>query len=80
MSTRTNDLDTPTAARAYRDFATLAGQFAVLGYVLIKGDPAVDGQALYYAMRLGCITQPLDDLEAVREYLAGLAGATHATT
>lgn len=70
----TNDLDTPTTDRERKAFATLAAQFALLGYVLIKGDPAIDGQALYYAMRLGAL-QPLATLEAAAHYLAALVGA-----
>lgn len=69
-----NDLDTPTADRERKAFATLAAQFALLGYVLIKGDPAIDGQALYYAMRLGTV-QPLETLEAAALYMAALVGA-----
>ena len=72
--TTANDLDTPTADRERKGFATLAAQFALLGYVLIKGDPAIDGQALYYAMRLGTV-QPLDTLEAAALYVAALVGA-----
>lgn len=70
----TNDLDTPTADRERKGFATLAAQFALLGYVLIKGDPAIDGQALYYTMRLGTV-QPLETLEAAALYMAALIGA-----
>jgi hypothetical protein len=36
-----NDLDTPTAQRGYKAYATLAAQLAMLGYSLIKTDPAV---------------------------------------
>ncbi|MDR7149238.1 hypothetical protein J2W49_001187 [Hydrogenophaga palleronii] len=70
---QTNDLETPTAEREGKAFATLAAQFALLGYVLIKGDPAIDGQALYYAMRLGTV-QPLATLEAATMFLAGVLG------
>ena len=69
-----NDLDTPTAQREYKAYATLAAQLAMLGYALVKVDPAVCGQALYYAMRLG-LAKPLPDLDAVRDYLAALMGA-----
>lgn len=69
-----NDLDTPTADREHKAFATMAAQFALLGYVLIKGDPAIDGQALYYTMRLGTV-QPLETLEAATLYMAALVGA-----
>jgi hypothetical protein len=69
-----NDLDTPTAQREYKAYATLAAQLAMLGYSLVKADPAVCGQALYYAMRLGLAKQ-LPNLDAVRDYLAVLMGA-----
>ena len=70
----TNDLDTPTAQREYKAYATLAAQLAMLGYSLIKADPAVCGQVLYYAMRMG-LAKPLPDLDAVRDYLAALMEA-----
>lgn len=69
-----NDLDTPTAQREYKAYATLAAQLAMLGYALVKVDPAVCGQVLYYAMRLG-LAKPLANLDAVRDYLAMLMGA-----
>lgn len=69
-----NDLDTPTPERERKAVATLSAQFALLGYMLIKGDPDIDGQALYYAMRLGTL-QPLENLEAAVLYLSALAGA-----
>jgi hypothetical protein len=72
--TSTNDLDMPTAQREYKAYATLAAQLAMLGYSLIKTDPAVCGQALYYAMRLG-LAKPLPNLDAVRDYLTALTGA-----
>jgi hypothetical protein len=70
----TNDLDTPTTQREHKAYATLAAQLAMLGYSLIKTDPAVCGQTLYYAMRLG-LAKPLPNLDAVRDYLAALMGA-----
>lgn len=69
-----NDLDMATGQRASGAFFTLAAQFALLGYALIKGDSAIDGQALYYAMRMGAV-QPLEDLEAAALYLGALMGA-----
>jgi RecB family exonuclease len=69
-----NDLDTPTAQREYKAYATLAAQLAMLGYSLVKADPAVCGQVLYYVMRSG-LAKPLPDLDAVRDYLAALMGA-----
>ena len=70
----TNDLDTPTTDRERKGFATLAAQFALEGYVLIKGDPAMDGQAVYYAMRLEAVQQ-LATLDAAAHYVAALVGA-----
>jgi hypothetical protein len=72
--TQQNDLDTPTTQREYKAYATLAAQLAMLGYSLVKTDPAVCGQVLYYAMRLG-LAKPLPNLDAVRDYLAALLGA-----
>lgn len=66
-----NDLDTATAQRKYKLFTTLAAQFAMQGHGLIKGDPAIDGQAPYYATHWGMV-QPLADLDAARDYLAKL--------
>lgn len=75
-----NDLDTPTGQRACKAYATLAAQYAMLGYRLIKGDPAIAGQAPYYVTRWDAIAKPLADLDAARDYLAKLtrgAGAGH---
>jgi hypothetical protein len=69
-----NDLDTPTAQREYKAFATLAAQYAMHGYGLIKGDPAIAGQAAYYVTRWGALLQPLADLDAARAYLAHVEG------
>lgn len=68
MSTR-NDLDTATAEREYKAFATMAASFAMAGHGLIKSDPAIDGQAPYYATRWGRVAQPLADLDAAGVYL-----------
>lgn len=70
----TNDLDTATAQRERKAFATLAAHFALLGYALIKGDPAIDGQAPYFAARWGMGAQPLASLEAADAYLVELLG------
>ena len=70
-----NDLDTATGQRAFKDFAILAAQFALLGVGLIKADSPIDGQALYYAMHWGHGAKPLADFEAARAYLGGLLGA-----
>ena len=75
-----NDLDTPTGARKYKAFNTLAAQYAIRGYGLIKGDPAIDGQAPYYATRLGAMVRPMADLDAADDYLRELmqaGGAGH---
>jgi hypothetical protein len=72
--TAANDLDTATADRERKAFATLAAQFALQGYALIKGDPAIDGQAPYFAARWGMGTQPLASLEAADAYLVELLG------
>lgn len=69
-----NDLDTPTTEREGQAFAALGAQFALLGYLLIKGDPLIDGQALYFAMRLGTV-QPLATLETATLYLSALVRA-----
>jgi hypothetical protein len=69
------DLDTATAQRECKAFATLAAHFALLGYALIKGDPAIDGQAPYFAARWGMGAQPLASLEAADHYLVELLGA-----
>jgi hypothetical protein len=70
-----NDLDTATGQRSFKDFATLAAQFALLGVGLVKADSVIDGQVLYIAMHWSHGAKPLADLEAARAYLAGLLGA-----
>ncbi|AOW12990.1 hypothetical protein LPB72_18645 [Hydrogenophaga crassostreae] len=70
----TNDLDTATGQRSFKDFATLAAQFALLGVGLVKADSPIDGQALYIAMHWSHGAKPLPDLEAARVYLGGLLG------
>lgn len=67
-----NDLDTPTGQREYKAYATLAAQYAMRGYRLIKGDPAIESQAPYYVMRWDAMVKPLADLDAARDYLAKL--------
>ncbi len=67
-----NDLDAPTGQRAYKAYSTLAAQFALHGLGLIKGDPAIEGQAPYYAMRWGAVVRPLASLDAARDFLAKL--------
>lgn len=73
--TEANDLDTATADRERKAFAMLSAHFALLGLVLIKGDPSIDGQAPYFAARRGWGAQPLASLEAADAYLVGLLGA-----
>lgn len=70
-----NDLDTATGEREYKVFATLAALYAMRGYWLIKADPAIDGQAPYYAMRWGAVVRPLADLDAAGDYLCKLTRA-----
>ncbi len=75
-----NDLDTPTVQREYKAFATMAAQYAMHGYSLIKGDPAIAGQSAYYVTRWGALVQPLADLEAACDHLAAISrtgGAGH---
>ena len=75
-----NDLDAPTGHREGKLFATLAAQYAMRGYALIKADPNIGGQAPYYAMRLHAAAQQLPDLDAAGGLLAKLArtaGAGH---
>ncbi len=71
-----NDLDTPTGQRECKAYATLAAQYAMRGYQLIKGDPAIAGQAPYYTAFNGMI-RPLPDLDVAGEYLARRLGSDH---
>lgn len=71
-----NDLDVPTAQRERKAYFTLAAQYALQGYELIRGDPEVTGQAPYYACRYS-LFRPLASLDAAREYLAKLTRAGH---
>ena len=73
-TTLRNDLDTATGQREGKAYATLAGQFALLGLELVKGDCEVRGQAPYYLAGYG-VWQALDSLDAAREYLAKLQRA-----
>lgn len=76
MTSTINDLDTPTAQRERKAFATLAAQFALTGLELVKGDPEVRGQAPYYVV-CEFTMKPLADLEAAREYLNRTRHAQH---
>ena len=68
-----NDLDMPTGQRERKAYCTLAAHYALAGIELVKGDWEVTGQALYYATRHG-LFQPLESLEAARDYLARVMG------
>ena len=70
-----NDLDTPTGQRECKAYATLAAQYAMHGYELVKADPATASQAPYYAMRWDAMATPLADLDAARGYLAKMGGS-----
>lgn len=69
-----NDLDTPTEQRECKAYATLAAQYAMLGYRLIKGDPAIAGQAPYYVAHRDAMIRALPDLDVAGECLARLLG------
>jgi hypothetical protein len=75
----TNDLNTATHERERKGFETLALHFSLLGFTLIKGDPAIDGQAPYFAARWGMGAQPLVDLDAAEVYLLERLGAGDGT-
>lgn len=77
--TRINDLNTATHERERKGFESLAQHFSLLGFTLIKGDPAIDGQAPYFAARWGMGAQPLADLDAAEAYLMDRLGAGDAT-
>lgn len=73
----TNDLDTPTAQRNHKHFTTLSAAFALQGWELIKGDPAIEGQVPYLATRWGVGAKPFESLEAAGAFLARLSEAGH---
>ena len=58
-----SDLDTPTSERAAKTLATLKARFALQGLALVKGDPAIEAQAPFYALRLRTNAQALASLE-----------------
>lgn len=72
-----NDLDTATGHRYFNNHSSLAVQFDLLGYRLIKTDPGMGGHSAYYVVQVTGGVQPLADLEAVRGYLIHLAGGCH---
>jgi hypothetical protein len=69
-----NDLDTSTAQRERKAFATLQAQLAMHGHTLYRIDPDADGPPSYLGGR-GGVTLQLPDLDTVRDYLAALQGA-----
>lgn len=71
-----NDLGTPSGQRAYKAHASPASQYAMRGYQLIKGDPAIESQAPYYAA-CNAVIRPLPDLDVAGECLARLVGPDH---
>ena len=71
-----NDLDTATADRESKAYATLAAKYALHGMELVKGDPEIAKQAPYFATRYG-LWQPLNCLETARSYLAKVTGIAH---
>ena len=71
-----NDLDTPTAERESKAYATMAAQYALYGLELVKGDPEIAKQARYFAARYG-LWKPLDSLDAARAYLAHSLARAH---
>lgn len=71
----TNYLDTANALRERKAFATLAARFALLGHALIKGDPAIEGQAPYFVAGWGMGVHPLTSLDAAMAFLVQMSGA-----
>lgn len=71
-----NDLDTPTAQREAKAYATLAAQFALHGLELVKGDPEIVKQAPLFAVRYGQC-RPFEGLDAARAYLERLETSDH---
>jgi hypothetical protein len=71
-----NDLDTATADRESKAYATLAAQYALHGMELVKGDPEIAKQAPYFATRYG-LWKPLECLDAARCYLSKVTGTQH---
>lgn len=67
-----NDLDTPTSERAAKTLATLKARFALQGLAQVKGDPAIEAQAPFYALRLGTNAQALAGLEDALTLLEAL--------
>lgn len=71
-----NDLDTATAERESKAYATLAAQYALHGMELVKGDPEITRQAPYFATRYG-LWKPLACLDSARCYLSEVTGAPY---
>ena len=76
MSAHRNDLNTATAERESKAYATLAAQYALHGMELVKGDPEICRQAPYFETRYG-LWKPLDCLDAARAYLAEMTSALY---
>lgn len=74
MSTN-NDLDSPTGNREGKQFETLAAMFALKGFALYKGDPAIEGQPPFMAMRWGIGAQAFGDIDDARSFLARIERA-----
>lgn len=61
------------ATAADKAFATLAAQYALAGYALIR-ELATNGTVSYYCTRWGYL-KPLADLDAARAHLPEIGGA-----
>ena len=70
-----NDLDTATAERADKRFATLRAQLAMNGHVLHR-TAATDGAVSYYAHKWGMVRH-FTDLNAFATFAAQVGGAHH---
>lgn len=71
-NTVTNDLDTPTAERHRKVFATLAAQLAMHGHQLARSD-SQDGAVHYYVHYWGQVFH-LPDLDAVAAFVRQIGG------
>jgi hypothetical protein len=65
-------LDTATAERDHKAFATLAEQLALHGHALTRSNPS-DGPVTYYATRWGHVRHlpTLDDVKAFVRQIGG---------
>lgn len=71
-NTADNDLNTPTAERHRKVFATLAAQLAMHGHQLVRSD-SQDGAVTYYAHCWGHVRH-LPDLDAVAAFVRQIGG------